>query len=171
MNFGMEIVRCGPDVVMVWLHGAVDPAEADWEATMTRVRRLKAEVDGDLDRIRSLVVSDGGAPNSRQRTQLLSDILEGRTELALVTGSLTNPIKRGIAAAIGWLNPHFRAFTPSQGRQALIHLRCVAPADEDRIWQTLLELQVPLPPNEALEKMAESLGRPSPALGARARLA
>ncbi len=35
---------------------------------------------------------------------------------------LSNPIKRGIATAIGWINPGFKAVMPSEWRDALRHV-------------------------------------------------
>ena len=141
MNVGMDIVRLGSHVDLVWLHPASDPPPPEWDACMTRIEQLKVDLQGDLDRIRVLVVSDGGAPSAKQRTRLFSDLMEGRSRSAVVTCSLGNPIKRGIAATISWLNPEFRAFDPDQAEQAFEHIRCGTPAEQDAIWGTLVELQ------------------------------
>ncbi|HKY37780.1 MAG TPA: hypothetical protein VJN18_17680 [Polyangiaceae bacterium] len=158
----MDALRLDSHVVLVWLHPVSDPPPTEWDACMARIEQLKVELQGDLDRLRLLVVSDGGAPNAQQRTRLFSDLMEGRSRDAVVTCSLSNPIKRAIAATIGWLNPEFRAFDPDQAVQALEHIRCTAPAEQDAIWDALVGLQHQLPPNQTLQLMAGRLGRPNP---------
>ncbi|HKY37779.1 MAG TPA: hypothetical protein VJN18_17675 [Polyangiaceae bacterium] len=134
----MDVLRLGSHVDLVWLHPVSDPSPTEWDACMARIEQLKVELQGDLDRFRTLVVSDGGAPNAQQRTRLFSDLMEGRTRTAVVTCSLGNPIKRGIAATICWLNPEFRAFDPDQAAQAWEHIRCTGPDEEDAIWDALV---------------------------------
>ncbi|HKY37781.1 MAG TPA: hypothetical protein VJN18_17685, partial [Polyangiaceae bacterium] len=119
-------------------------------------------LQGDLERFRLLVVSDGGAPNAKQRTRLFSDLMEGRMHCAVVTCSLCNPIKRAVVATMSWLDPEFRAFDPDKAALALEHIRCTAPAEQDAIWDALVELQRQQPPNQTLQLMAEHLGRPNP---------
>ena len=63
---------------------------------------------------------------------------------------------------MSWLNPDFSAFDPDKAAQALEHIRCTAPAEQDAIWNALVGLQRQLPPNQTLQLMAEHLGRPSP---------
>jgi hypothetical protein len=48
---------------------------------------------------------------------------------------LSNRLKRGIATAVSWLNPNFRAYPPSEYRLALEHLDL-----EDHAQQVLAEL-------------------------------
>lgn len=162
MNFGIDVVRLGHQAVVVWLHPASDPPDTEWDAGLARIERLKTELRGDLDRLCSMAVSDGGAPNARQRTRLFSDLLEGRSRGAVVTCSLSDPSKRAVAATIGWLNPDVRVFDPDQAAQAFEHIRCGAAAEQDAIWDALIGLQRQLPPNQTLQLMASHLARLDP---------
>jgi len=120
MDASMLVVKTREYDVCVWLHTAKDPPTDEWKAAMGVIEEAKRK-RGDSG-IRSLVVTDGGAPNATQRGEL-SDLFDRKPfKLAVVTISLTNPIKRGIATAISWINPAFRAVPPSQLESAMSHL-------------------------------------------------
>jgi hypothetical protein len=162
MDSGMLVVERPTAVFLTWLHTAKNPPTQEWEACLAAARRAKRESGGDLD-LRSLVVSDGGAPNVKQRQEIFAGVLGGvRSPTAVITNSLTNPVKRGVATAIAWLNPAFRAFDPAMAREAFAHVGCQNPADRDAIWAALLELQRGLARVTTLEQAAAALGRPRP---------
>ncbi len=108
--------------VVFWLHTDEDPNPASWANGIATTLAIKKKV-GDLARFRSLVVSDGGAPNASQRKELFETVFDRRPhKLAVITDSLTNPLKRGVATAISWLNPEFKAVTSDRFREALRHV-------------------------------------------------
>lgn len=114
------VVPCGEYHVTLWLHTDRDPPPDEWALALQRVATLKQRLGG-ISNLRALVLTDGGAPNALQRGEL-NDILEGTAKSAVVSNVLSHRLKRGIATAISWLNPNFRAFPPDQFDQALAHL-------------------------------------------------
>lgn len=121
MDFAYSTVTCGDLHLLLWLHTDKDPTADEWSAALEDVSAVKARV-GDLDRLRGMAISDGGAPNSIQRQELFVGLLESRMKSTAVSDVLQNPIKRGILTAINWLNPNFRAFPTAQLDRALAHL-------------------------------------------------
>ncbi|MET0343731.1 MAG: hypothetical protein ABW252_22145 [Polyangiales bacterium] len=146
----IDTLRC-----IVWLHGEHDIPPDDWVYAMERVRAAKTACAGDATRLRFLVVTDGGAPNAQQRTELFASLLEGRVRCAAVSNSLDNPIKRGIVTAITWLNRDFKAVLPEQFESALAHLGI---AQNEPIWRVLTALQATVPLNRSLVRVATVLG-------------
>jgi hypothetical protein len=108
--------------VMVTLHTASDPLADEWARYLVDLAELAKTGPGDMSNIRNFIVTDGGAPNAGQRA-LLADALGGLSiKVAVVTNSLSNPLKRGLATAMTWLNPAFMAFSLEKWRGALQHL-------------------------------------------------
>src|SRR5688572_13112680 len=109
MQMSFEVEDLGQLSLMVVLHTAATPPLVDWERYEALVRREKLQDGKNFQRLRTLVVSDGGAPNTKQRHTLQNEVWEGRpVKLALLTNSLKSPIKRGIATALTWMNPAFK---------------------------------------------------------------
>jgi len=107
----------GSMVVHIVLHTRSFPSDGEWEAFVSeRAALLDSDGAGSL---RGLVVSDGGAPTSRQRT--LYRELSGRVTVptAQVTSSR---LALGIAAAMGWVNPALKSFAPRHFERALRYL-------------------------------------------------
>src|SRR5689334_20807955 len=83
--------------VVIWLHTQADPHPDEWALGIDATSELLAKRGGDVSLLRSFVVSDGGGPNAAQR-KTLGEVFRGRpNKLAVVTNSLTNPLKRGLA--------------------------------------------------------------------------
>lgn len=157
MTFQTE--RCGELILTFVLHTAATPPVGEWAAFEAELRRAKGANGADLDRLRVLVVSDGGAPNTEQRHSVQNDIYEGRSvKTALLTNSLANPIKRGIARAFTWMNQGFKVCDPTDLPSALAHLDL--PNDLERAWHVARQLQSRLPPVETLASIAAALRRP-----------
>jgi hypothetical protein len=139
MNIGTTTL--GDKEVVIWLHTSRDPLPEEWALGIDATVAVKRK--HGIEKMRSFVVSDGGAPNATQRKQL-GEIFDGKpNKLAVVTNSLSNPMKRAIATAITWINPAFIAVPPSKWREALQHLdleREIAP-----LLEILRELQKDLP--------------------------
>lgn len=102
------------------VHDERDPSAADWSqwvqfyATATREHNVR-----DL-----LVLSRGGGPNSRQRTEVVNALVGclGPGAMRLRTAVCTDSrLARGITTAIGWLYPmrHLRSFGHDQEQRNL----------------------------------------------------
>jgi hypothetical protein len=144
--------------VLVYLHTPPDPTPAEWAASMKVLVELKQKNGGDISRILSLVVSDGGAPDTKQRAMLLQEILEGRPQkIALITNTLGNPIKRGIVTAISWVNPAFRAVPPERWAEALRHIGLEGKIDA--LLEELRLMQAALPPVKTLALLEAEVRR------------
>jgi hypothetical protein len=86
----IDFIRLEGNELILWLHTEVDPPQEEWDGALAEyqdVLRRRGSAD-----FRSLVVSDGAAPNLNQRSQL-HDLQEGLTvKSSVVTPVLSNPI-------------------------------------------------------------------------------
>jgi hypothetical protein len=127
--------------VALWLHTDVDPSPAEWEGALAQLADLKTRRGGSLAKARSLVLTDGGAPNATQRSQFHQGLLGGEPHrTSLVTVSLSNPIKRSVAQVITWINPSFRTYAPNEMLAALAHLD-LPPTALRGLWPEIHRLQ------------------------------
>ncbi len=91
--------------VFVTVHGTEPPSDDEWarylEVSKTHFGSLRA----------SVVITEGGGPNSRQRALLTERYPEfGPVPVAVVSDS---PMTRGIVTALHWLGKNIRAFRPT----------------------------------------------------------
>jgi hypothetical protein len=171
MKMGAQLVAVGDLHVGVWLHTRTDPAADEWSASCRGVAELaKAKGGGDLSRFRAFIVTDGGTPDALQRKELFQDALSGYpAKMSVVTEAVaTSALKRGIATALGWMNPNFRVFEPTDLPLALDHIG-VDMARFDPIWECLAFLQRSLEQNTTMRRMA-ARNRLAPSIPAPARL-
>ena len=109
--------------MVLWFHSDVDFSVSQWTAAIKLLLQTRRERGLSVDRIRALVITDGAAPNAAQRSEVMWDLYEGLpNKLAVLTLALSNPIKRGIATALSWVNPAIRFYRPTQFREALVYL-------------------------------------------------
>jgi hypothetical protein len=156
MSFEAEEI--GELTLLVSLHTAAPPGD-DWIPYERLLREHKQRVNGDIARLRVLVVSDGGAPDTRQRHTMQNEIWQGRpVKVSVLTNSLKNPVVRGIATALSWMNPGFKICNPSDLRGGLVHLELLHAFD--RTWECLRRLQAGMPRVATLGLIADALGRP-----------
>jgi hypothetical protein len=138
-------------MVVVSLHTAVDPSMDEWSRYATLLTNALAKVQGEVSLIRNFVVTDGGGPNAKQRA-ILRDVFGGRpNKISVVTNSLGNPIKRGLATAVSWINPSFLAVPVESWRQALAHIDIEG--DVSRVLDELNQLQTKIAPIKSLEQL------------------
>ncbi len=99
-------------VIIVAVHGKADPTQEEWDAFLELCGKTRTAA-----RNGTLVVTDGGAPNAKQRGKLNE----------LVTNMPTKPISfivtdsslvRGVVTALSWFNPNNRALRPSDYKTA-----------------------------------------------------
>jgi hypothetical protein len=147
-TMAMTIVPCGNCYVSLWLHTDQNPSVELWNEGMERIAEVKKKLGGDPSKVRTLAISDGGSPNAVQRNQLFIDLLEGKSKVAGVSAQLSNRLLRGVAQAIAWLNPNFRAFGPDKFNLALEHLELMEYRAE--IVAALQELQKVIQPIQTM---------------------
>jgi hypothetical protein len=151
MNGVYVPIELGGMAVVLSLHTTVDPTQEDWSGYLDVLKRVLKDHDDDIGKMRNLVITDGGAPNATQRKKM-TELFRGRaTKLGVITNSLENPIKRGVATAITWLNPSFRAVMPAKWRELLGHLDLEPHVDE--LLLEFDELQKQLPKNGTLSEI------------------
>jgi hypothetical protein len=142
--------------VALCVHSTEPVPQPEWDAMIAQLTRRAADPAFDSEHLRMLVISDGGAPDARQRAQL-ADIWAGRaSKLAIVVPAMSKPEKQGVITALGWLNPAVGLFNPPLMLDALRHLDI---EDElDSLWPELLALQRRLVPIRTLRLIAEVHG-------------
>lgn len=155
------LVEAGELRVLVWLHTRADPDDATWDAAIGRFGKAVEEGNVPPENWRSLVITDGGAPNTRQRQSLIDVAMRGiKMPSAVVTCALSNRIKRGIATALQWMNPNFRFFEPGQTQAALEYLGV------RNHWPLLLEyyeeMQRGMPPVHTLQLAKQAMAGTQP---------
>ncbi|MEJ7731171.1 MAG: hypothetical protein WKG00_18385 [Polyangiaceae bacterium] len=165
-ELALSILELGHRPLIMWLHTTVNPPADEWDAALETIVDHRAARNVAPSGMCHLVVSDGGAPSAKQRAQLLHAVWKGKPgKIAVVTPVLDNPIKRGVATALTWLNPLSRFYEPSGFRLALQYLDVTE--HTDAIWNAYGELaQQLLPSNNALHLISTSVGlprQPSPA--------
>jgi hypothetical protein len=154
MKMGAKLVAVGDLQVGVWLHTASDPRAEEWSASCQNVTAFGKANGGDFARFRALFVTDGGTPDARQRKELFRDALGGYpAKMSIITEAVaTSALKRGIATALGWMNPNFRVFEPTELSLALEHIG-IELARFDPIWECLASMQLPLEQNVTLRRI------------------
>lgn len=145
-NMIVRQVSAGESDVFVLLHTAHNPTRREWDDAMVLWSRYA--VTGDLRRIRALVVSDGGGPDTSMRGELMAFFQTRKVspKTAVVTMSI---ISRGIVAYVSWFNPHVKAFSPRHFPDALTHID-LPHSTQPRLLHELSEMQRELVPNSCL---------------------
>ena len=105
--------------VIVALHTANPPSEAEWAAYIAAVKTV------DLREIRAIAFTDGGAPNSAQR-KALNEALKNRACPGVVVSAST--MVRSVVTALSWFNPLVKAFSPDRAADAYRYLN-LTPAE------------------------------------------
>lgn len=102
--------------VVIGVHSEDDPDDADWKAYLDAGREILAK-DGDL---RVLAFSEGGGPNSVQRSQV-NDLFKDRPQRVAVM--LNSRLARGAVTALSWFNKQIQSFNLEQIDEACAHLQ------------------------------------------------
>jgi hypothetical protein len=127
-----QFVNISLGEVMLVAHTSRAPTDVEWE------RYLGAMRGHDVERMRSLVFTDGGAPNMAQRGRL-NDTLDGKTSTGAVISA--SALVRGVVTALRWFNPKLKAFSPTEVPQALTYLDIKSPRDIAAIRHGMVELR------------------------------
>jgi hypothetical protein len=100
---------------LVVVHSRDFPSDAEWDAYL---QALLAHISEWKDR-RSLVLTEGGAPSSKQRARMSEVVADSAAPTAVLTGS---PAVRATVGALNLRNSAIRAFGPEEIGAALQHL-------------------------------------------------
>ena len=123
VEIAYDILRLGPFAASLWLHTDKDVPQPEWDAALARLITFLREQRLSVADLRTLVLSDGGAPNAIQRARVRNEILKGHSsKSSVITMALSNPLRRGLATALQWMNPDTRFFLPRELSQALAHI-------------------------------------------------
>lgn len=109
--------------VLVALHGRSNPSHDEWEAY------IHYHKNSAIHCLRTLVVTDGGGPDAKQRA-MTNEYLKGVPMVVAVCTDST--FVRGIVTAMSWFNPRIKAFSKAQIQDALEYLG-IAPVVARRI--------------------------------------
>jgi hypothetical protein len=139
-------VGAGENDVLLFLHTARTPERNEWSEMMAGIARYTRL--GDFRRLRILVVTDGGGPDTAMRGELQA-FYKSRNHSPKTAVVTTSVVSRGIVAAVNWFNPHIKAFSPRSFPDALAHLdlpRTTLP----RLLREFSEMERELTPNSCL---------------------
>jgi hypothetical protein len=96
--------------VLLALHGAATPSDAEWNQYCEAIPGVLAHPNGV-----GMVLTDGGAPTAAQRS-VMRKKGDGATRRNAVVTDKT--IVRGVITAISWFNPGVCAFEPREFSEA-----------------------------------------------------
>ena len=94
-------------------HGSSNPSDEEWKAY------LDYYLANERECLRTLVVTDGGGPNAKQRAETAKLIQSAPTRVAIVSSST---FVRGVATALSWFNKRVQAFSDTEMDRALSYL-------------------------------------------------
>jgi hypothetical protein len=99
--------------IMIVLHTANPPAEVEWTTWLSALRWIPKE------RMKLLIFTDGGTPNTLQRGSMLDLMGDAHPPVAVVSAV---PAVRGVVTAMSWFNRNVKLFPPSKIADAFAHL-------------------------------------------------
>jgi hypothetical protein len=115
----------------VIVHNKETPTAKEWDSYLDAVR------DVDLDKVRTLVFTDGGGPDVKQREKI-NQFLQGQeTRVGVISNSVIN---RGAITALSWFNKGIKSFRPDEWQGAFEYLE-IAHADWNQVWDLIRLLQ------------------------------
>jgi hypothetical protein len=112
------------DDLIIAVHTSDSPNEPEWDNYLSVVKR------SDPAKTRTIVFTDGGAPNSAQR-EALNKILNGVSSPGAIVSA--NRLVRGVVTTLSWFNPKIKAFSPERTEEAFSYLGLKS-ADVPRVW-------------------------------------
>jgi len=152
MELAFALVNRGPLHVSLSLHTAEPVPQPEWDTVIAHLERLGAGGQLRPELARMLVITDGGAPDARQRAQL-NDAWGGQPiRVAVVIPGLNNPVKRGVMTALTWVNPAIDFFVAAEMKDALVYLGLDGQLAS--LWPELRALQQRIPTLQTLRAIA-----------------
>lgn len=130
-NLASGIWQEGSAAVVIVVQNTVAPTQEEWDGYVANIQKLVA-----LPNAVGLALTDGGGPNSRQRSQINAVVGSRKALSAVVTSSMA---VRGIVTALRWFNPDVNAFHPDAIRRAMRFL-LLDEAQTEALWPTVVTL-------------------------------
>jgi hypothetical protein len=103
--------------IMIVLHTANPPSELEWSDWLKALRTIPKR------RLKMLIFTDGGTPNTLQRGSFLDYLADAQPPIAVVSNA---PPVRGVVTAISWFNRNVKLFAPAKLEDAFVHLGVTA---------------------------------------------
>jgi hypothetical protein len=122
---------------IVWMAAKQEPTEEEWTAYCDLLPQVAAKNKAKSKPLNVLVVTDGGGPNFKQRTQFMKATKGIRFISPVVTSSL---VARAIITVFTWSDNNNKAFAPSEIRAAFDFMD-VDQKDRADMWQSVIKLQ------------------------------
>lgn len=116
------------------LHNGVPPSDAEWEAY---VKEISVAMKQSPDGVRGFSLTDGGAPNAKQR-HLITELIKDRVTKPRTTVVTESAIGRGVITALSWFNPSMKGFSPAEMWRAVEHIE-IAPEHRALFHHQLLQ--------------------------------
>jgi hypothetical protein len=140
-TLSVSLVSTGTGELVLFLHTSRAPTPAEWTDAMEllagAIRRSGPQ------RLRSLVITDGGGPDADMRAELKA--LYERQRFAMPTAVVAASVMvRSIVGAIGWFSPNIRSFSP-RGLEAALRFLEVPSSARVRILGEARAMQKTLP--------------------------
>lgn len=136
-NKVQDFVSTSRGEIMVVIHTSQPPSDLEWQEYVDGVASC------DLETMRSIVITDGGAPSAQQR-KAINDLLGGRQVPGVVVSPST--FVRGVVTALSWFNPGLKAYPHEDFDKACQYLE-LSLQEIEEVWVTI-------------HKLAELLGDP-----------
>lgn len=157
MDCAQALFDVGELVVGAMLASEIDPPAREWDRALEQLKRYMQQHQVSAQRLRLLVITQGGSPNTRQRAELKVAFDGHHPRVGVISAALDSPLRRGIATAIQWINPHVALFAPEQAQRALAHLELAHATHTVLDQYRALERSVrPLPVLQLVEQALKS---------------
>lgn len=121
------------DLVLI-VHKVNSPTDEEWQRYLDDIK------DRNVERMRTLVFTDGGVPTTAQRKMLNSWLAGRSTRVCLVSSST---LVRGVVTALSWFNPKTHCVSPERWEEAFIYLQ-IAPQERGKILREIQQLRAQL---------------------------
>jgi hypothetical protein len=143
-----EVWRCDSVCLLVSLHTRDAPTDDEWKECLDLYRRVFIEQQG-TDHVGGLAVTDGGAPNSKQRGAVKVLLQGRRVATAVVSESV---LVRSAVTALHWFNRDISVFPPSAMGDAVRYVGVPVERNAE-VLALLKKMQRQLPRVEILDKI------------------
>jgi len=137
--------------VVIAVHNNLPPEQQEWDNYLeVLVRTLNSDSNGT----RVLTITDGGAPNAGQRSQLFQQV-RGKYS-GTVLGSVVSDsiLVRTVVTAFALVNPGSRAFSPRDFDTSLHYLGITSLEEKSQILQYLRSLAEKIPNIRTIHQLA-----------------
>lgn len=134
-----SLLTVGGRRISIALHTKRAPSDDEWRDWIALLDQVGPEVQWDLARAPNLVFTDGGAPDTSQRTAVNMRVAQGKTlpAVAVVTQSM---LVRVMARGFSIFNPSVRVFAPEDLDGAVAHVG-FAPRDARELLSAAINLE------------------------------